>query len=120
MASTQKTFALILGIVLLVVGIIGYFENPLVGEIGFFGSNNYQNILHIIAGLAGIWVGTKGEGPGYNMTLGWIGIILGVIGFIPQIEPLLFQYLSINTNITILHAVIGIIALIVFYGTSKD
>ena len=119
MASTQKTFALILGIVLALVGIIGFFDNPLVGDTGFFGTNTFQDVLHIIAGLFGIWVGTKGEGPGYNMTIGWIGIVLAVLGFIPAVSELLSSYLNINTNITVLHLVIGIVALLVYYATSK-
>lgn len=119
MASTQKTFALILGIVLALVGILGFFNNQLVGDTGFFGTNAFQDVLHIIAGLFGIWVGTKGEGPGYNMTLGWIGIVLAVLGFIPTVKELLLNLLNINTNITILHLVIGIVALLVYYGTSK-
>ena len=119
MASTQKTFALILGIVLALVGIIGFFDNPLVGDTGFFGTNTFQDVLHIIAGLFGIWVGTKGEGPGYNMTIGWIGIVLAVLGFIPMINGLLLDYLKINTSITVLHLVIGIVALLVYYATSK-
>lgn len=119
MASTQKTFALILGIVLALVGIIGFFDNPLVGDTGFFGTNTYQDVLHIIAGLFGIWIGTKGEGPGYNMTIGWIGIVLAVLGFIPGVKELLLSLLNINTNITVLHIIIGIVALLVYYTTSK-
>ena len=119
MASTQKTFALILGIVLALVGILGFFSNPLVGDEGFFGTNTFQDVLHIIAGLFGIWVGTKGEGPGYNMTIGWVGIVLAVLGFIPAVSKLLLDYLKINTSITVLHLVIGIVALLVYYATSK-
>jgi hypothetical protein len=120
MASTQKTFALILGIVLLLVGIAGFFDNPLIGEGGYFGSNATQNVLHIIAGLIGVWVGTKGAGPGYNMSLGWIGVVLGVLGFVPTVKELLADFLMINAQISVLHVVLGIIALAVYYGTDKD
>lgn len=120
MTSTQKTFALLLGIVLLLVGIAGFFENSLVGDNGYFGTNTIQDVLHIIAGGIGIWVGTKGIGPGYNMSLGWIGVVLGILGFIPTLDELLAQYLNINTEITVLHVVLGLITLGVYYGTSKD
>ena len=36
--GAQKTFALILGIVLLLVGILGFFDNALVGDAGLFGT----------------------------------------------------------------------------------
>ena len=120
MASTQKTFALILGIVLLLVGILGFIGGGLgIVRDGYFGTNAVQDVLHIIAGLIGIWIGTKGEGPGYNMSIGWIGIVLGIIFFIPGLDSLLTNYLNINRNISILHIVIGIAALGVYYGTHK-
>ncbi len=120
MAGTQKTFALILGIVLTLVGIAGFVSNPLISETGaFFGTNSFQNVLHLIAGIIGIWVGTKGEGPGYNMSLGWIALVLGVVYFIPGVQGLLMQLLNINTEITVLHLVIGVVTLGVYYGASK-
>ena len=117
--SAQKTFALILGIVLLLVGILGFFDNGLVGDDGFFGTNTYQDVLHVIAGLFGLYVGTKGMGPGYNMSIGWIGIVLGVIGFIPGVDDLLSDLLKINTEITVLHLVIGVVCLLVYYTGKK-
>ncbi|MBS3093867.1 DUF4383 domain-containing protein [Candidatus Pacearchaeota archaeon] len=118
--NTQKTFALLLGIALVLIGILGFVDNPLVGDGGFFGTNTIQNILHIIAGLIGVWVGIKGMGPGYNMTLGWIGVVLGVLGFVPVVDDLLLTYLNINTEISVLHVVLGVITLVVYYGTSKE
>ncbi len=115
MANIQKTFALILGIVLALVGIIGFFNNPLVGETGYFGANLYENILHLIAGAFGIYVGTKGAGRGYNATMGWTGIALGILGFIPTVDDLLLRFLGINTEITVLHLAIGVVSLGVYY-----
>ena len=113
MASTQKTFALILGIVLLLVGIAGFVDNSLVGDSGYFGTNTFQDVLHLIAGICGIYAGTKGIGKGYNMTIGWIALVLGIIGFIPGVDTLLANLLNINTSITVLHLVIGIVCMIV-------
>ena len=115
MASVQKTFALILGIVLGIIGIWGLFTTSILG----FGVNITQSILHLIAAGFGIYVGTKGEGSGYNMSIGWIGVALGILGFIPGVDSLLLQLLNINTNITILHLVLGIIALGVYYAADK-
>jgi len=119
MANVQKTFALILGIVLLLVGVLGYFSNPLVSETGFFGSNGFQDLLHIVAGVCGIYAGTKGVGKDYNMTIGWIGVVLGIIGFIPGLNTLLATWFNINNNISVLHIVLGVIALGVYYSAKK-
>ncbi len=117
--GAQKTFALILGVVLLLVGILGFIDNPLVGDSGLFGTNTWQDVLHLIAGAFGIYVGTKGNGPGFNMTIGWIGIVLGVLGFIGPIADLFASLLNINTAITVLHLAIGVVCLLVYYSASK-
>lgn len=119
MVNTQKTFALILGIVLVLVGILGFIENNLIGDNGYFGTNTIQDVLHLIAGAFGIYAGTKGRGPGYNITIGWIGIVLGILGFIPKIKDLLANLLNINPVITVLHLIIGIVALLVYYLAEK-
>lgn len=117
--GAQKTFALILGVVLLLVGVLGFIDNPLVGDNGLFGTNTMQDVLHLIAGAFGVYVGTKGMGPGFNMTIGWIGIVLGVLGFVPAIADLFASLLNINTAITVLHLAIGVVCLLVYYGSSK-
>jgi len=119
--GAQKTFALILGMVLLLVGLLGFIsDNGIVGEDAFFGSNATQNILHLIAGAFGVYAGTKGRGQGYNSIIGWIGVILGVLGFIPGITEFLAKLLMINTEITILHLVIGVISLLVYFSAVKE
>lgn len=115
MANIQKTFATVLGVVLLLVGILGFFNNPIVGETGYFGANGTQSVLHIIAGLFGVYVGRNGAGSGYNQSIGWIGVVLAVLGFIPATADLLASLLMVNTEITVLHAVIGVVSLLVFY-----
>ncbi len=115
MAKVQKTFALILGIVLLIIGTWGLFQNDILG----FGVNPAQSVLHIIAGIFGIYVGTKGAGSGFNKSIGWIGLVLAILGFIPGADAMLMDYLNINMQTTILHLVIGIIALIVGYTVKE-
>ena len=114
--GTQKTYALILGIVLGIVGVWGFFTQSI---LGIFGVNATQSVLHIIAGIFGIYVGTKGMGYGFNSSIGWIGIILAVLGFIPGTSGLLASWLNINTATTVLHLVIGIVALGVYYSADK-
>jgi len=118
MANTQKTFATVLGIVLLVVGLAGLAGGlGIVGDDGFFGTNTLHDVLHIIAGLWGIWIGTKGMGFGYNKVIGWIAILLAVLGFI--LKETFMTYLGADMNIAYLHAVIGIVALLVYHKGSR-
>lgn len=115
--GTRKTFALVLGIVLAIVGILGFFNNGIVGDNGYFGTNTSQDVLHLIAAAFGIYAGTKGMGDTYNKTIGWISLVLGIIGFIPGINTFLLNLLNINTEITVLHLVIGVVCLWVGYKT---
>src|SRR3989344_1276301 len=105
MASVQKTYALVLGLVLALVGVWGFFTNSILGILGV---NPLQSVLHLIAAAFGIYAGTKGDGTTYNQVLGWIAVVLGVIGFIPGVNDLLLQLLNINTAITVLHLAIGV------------
>jgi hypothetical protein len=118
--GAQKTYALILGLVLLIVGIWGFFVGT--GNVLIFGVNTAQSVLHVIAGLFGIYVGTKGQGRGYNSSIGWIGIILGILGFIPVVGHnggYLASWLNINPAITYLHLVIGVLSLLIYYAVKE-
>ena len=110
--NIQKTYALILGIVLAIIGVWGLFVNNILG----FGVNVWQSILHLIAAVCGIYAGTKGDAKTYNPVIGWIGVVLGVLGFIPGVSGLLADWFNINNPISVLHIVIGVVSLGVFYG----
>lgn len=115
--GTQKIYALILGIILAVFGVLGFVQSPI---LGLFGVNAFHNVLHIIAGGFGIYVGLKGVGPGYNKTIGWIGVGLFVLGFIPGINTLLQNLIELNMGDNILHVVIGLVSLGVGYGVKGE
>ena len=111
----QKTNALILGVVLAIVGIWGLFAETII----VFGVNIAQSILHLIAAAAGIYAGTKGDGMSFNMIIGYIGVVLGIIGFIPGIKDVLANLLNINTATSVLHLIIGALCLGVYYTHRK-
>ncbi len=116
MAGVQKTYALILGIVAAVIGLWGFFQTPI---LGLFGVNALQSIVHLITGAFGIYVGTKGEGPGFNASLGWGALALGVLWYIPVASGLLASWFNINAATTYLHLVVGVLSLVVYYGVSE-
>ena len=116
MANIQKTYALILGIILLIIGVWGLFTDSVLS----LGVNTFQSILHIIAGLFGLFVGIKGNGPGFNIIIGWSGVILGMLGFIPIIgheaNGLLNTLLNTNPATSWLHLIVGAVSLVVYYS----
>lgn len=114
--SIKKTYALVLGIVLAIVGILGLFTEAI---LGIFGVNLFQSVLHLVAAGFGIYAGTKGDGMSYSMIIGYIGVALAVLGFIPGVKDLLLTLLNINTATTLLHLVIGAVSLAVHYAVKE-
>ncbi|MBI2140480.1 hypothetical protein HYU14_06150 [Candidatus Woesearchaeota archaeon] len=112
MADVQKTYAQVIGAVLALVGIIGFFSNPV---LGLFGVNTAQNLLHLIGGAVIVWK----AGMAANKNLGIISAIVAVLGFIPGASGLLATIFGINPAISVLHLVIGIVSLGVAYGLKE-
>jgi len=116
-ADVQKTYAIVLGAVLVLVGILGFvMDSPL---LGLFGVNTAQNILHLVGGALGIYLGTKGDGKGYNMWTGIIAAVVAVLGFVPGTSTLLVNVFNINPAISVLHAAIAAVSLGVAYGVKE-
>ena len=117
--SVQKIYAMVLGAVLLLVGIIGFVSNPI---LGLFGVNTAQNLLHVVAGILGLWLGAKAMGKGYNMWTGIIAAIVGILWFVPGTggaSGLLASIFGINAAISYLHIVIAVVSLGVAYGVKE-
>lgn len=109
---------MVIGAVLFLVGIIGFVNDPI---FGIFGVNAAQNVLHLIGGAIGVWFGMKSASgaKAYNMWLGVIAGVVGILGFIPGISGVLADIFDINTEISVLHIIIGAVSLGVVYGLKK-
>jgi hypothetical protein len=69
--------ALVAGVVLTAVGLVGFFGTTLLG----FGLNTPHNLLHLASGLLGLWAVWKGWSRVYNQWLGGFYLLLGLLGF---------------------------------------
>ena len=116
-ADVQKTYAMVLGAVLVLVGLLGFvMGSPL---LGLFGVNPAQNVLHLVAGALGLWLGSKGSGKAYNMWTGIIAAVVAVLWWVPGASGLLVGIFNINDTITYLHAAIAVVSLGVAYGVKE-
>ena len=115
-ADVQKTYAMVIGAVLVLVGLIGFVNAPI---LGIFGVNTAQNVLHLVGGALILWFGSKGSGKTANMTLGVISAVVAVLGFVPGGKDLLASIFAINMAITYLHAAIAVVSLGVAYGVKS-
>ncbi len=115
MADVQKTYALVIGAVLLLVGLLGFvMSSPL---FGLFGVNTLQNVLHLLGGALGLYFGYKGNAKNFNLGLGVVTLIVGLLWFI--VPQLLTDLLNINDTISWLHLLIGVTALGVGYFVKR-
>jgi hypothetical protein len=114
-----KKLGLVLGIVFLLVGILGFVNNPLVGSVdSLFATNTVHDLVHVITGLLFIFVALKNTSK-VGITLKVFGVVyllVAILGFLAvdatgQGEVL--GFLTVNSADNWLHVVL---AIVVFAG----
>jgi hypothetical protein len=117
MASIQRTVALVVGIVFVLVGILGFIPSLVSGGdlLGIFAVNTLHSIVHLLFGILGIVAAYSGWPRTYNRVFGVIYLLLAVLGFIPGLSSngSLLGIVAINTADNFLHLVIGLVLAIV-------
>jgi hypothetical protein len=115
MGTLVKPLSWILGIVLLLVGILGFFTTTIV----VFDVNVLHSVVHLASGV----VALLAAGSGYKASRLYLivfGIIYGVVtlaGFL-NIEPIV-SLLNINSADNFLHLAIAAVCLVVGFGSNK-
>ena len=115
-ADVQKTYAMIIGAVLVLLGLVGFVNAPI---LGIFGVNVAQNILHLVGGALILWLASKGSSKPTNMWVGIIALVVGVLGLVPGANTLLASIFAINPAISYLHIAVGVVSLGVAYGVKE-
>ena len=108
-----KTFATLVGWVLVVVGILNFFHTP-----GFdVNLMPAHGVFHIVAGLLGIWA-AKEHSLGYAMWVGIIGLLLAIVGFLGWHNIL--GLINLPTWISVVHLLLGVWGLWTYMAASKS
>lgn len=102
--GTNQTWAKVIGVVLLLVGIAGFFMD---GSVFGLGVNTLHNIVHLVTGAIFAWAGFSAGAPTkkVNQWLGIIYILVGIVGFFA-----LQDLLALNAADNWLHIVIGVVS----------
>ncbi|MDO8510346.1 MAG: DUF4383 domain-containing protein [bacterium] len=121
-----KTLGIIIGIVFLAVGILGYIPNPIVGmDAGdLFATDQMHNLVHLASGII-ILLASLGRAATAATTLkvfGVIYLILAVVGFwqIGSGTGVLLGLVEVNGADNWLHLVLGIVILAAGYARKGD
>ena len=116
-----KTWAMVFGWIFVVVGILGFISNPIVGMNGAFHTDMMHNIIHIIFGAILLWAAysAPAKAAGAMKWLGIIYLILAILGFVlvGNMTGSLLGIAEINGADNWLHLVLGII--LVWAGMKK-
>ena len=110
----QTIAAAVLGAVLLLVGILGFVNDPV---LGLFDVNATHNVVHILAGAIGLWAGVWGgiaASRWYNRVFGIVYAAVAVLGFAGV--SAFVSLLALNGADNWLHALIGAVQLVVGFG----
>ena len=111
-ARLARTWLLLAGGILIVVGILGFFPNALVGPNGLVATDNLHNIVHVLTGALAL-------GLGYAMRddIGTAAILFGalyaVVFVLTLISPTLFGLFSVPVNAIdhVIHIGLAIVSL---------
>jgi len=118
-----KKLAKVFGIIFILVGLLGFIGNPVIGEMGFFHSDMIHNLIHIVSGLILLLAAAKGAASMWLKILGIIYLLVAVLGFM-MIDSTGMAYvlgiISVNSADNWLHLVLGLIFVWAGMSGKKD
>jgi hypothetical protein len=123
-SSPARLYALTVGAVLTVAGIIGFFYNAsfAVGDdinasdpvFGLLAVNAWHNIVHILTGVLGLLAAGYAART-YALGLGLVYLVVAFLGFIDfasgDLDDTILQIIPVNTEDNFLHLALGILGL---------
>jgi len=117
-----KTVATIVGVVFILVGIAGFFDQHLLGA----NLGKAHNVIHLASGAVSLYIGTKGSlasARKFCILFGIVYGLLGVVGFVAGAPPEhhlgITAYLNLMTKDHIIHIAIGVLYLIGGFATKS-
>jgi Domain of unknown function (DUF4383) len=116
-ASPARLYATLVGGVLVIAGIIGFFYSSSFGSpgnvddvFGILSVNAWHNIVHILTGAIGLLVAGYAARQ-YALYLGVIYVVIAVWGFIIGSGDSILGFIPVNTEDNFLHLILGVLGL---------
>ena len=104
------------GAILIAVGILGFFSNPLVGPEGLVATDNPHNIVHILTGLLALGLAYWMRDDVGTATM-LFGALYLVVFVVTVLSPTLFGVFSVAVNVIdhVIHIGLAIVSLALGY-----
>jgi hypothetical protein len=118
MDLNAKTAAMLIGVVFLVVGILGFFPNPLISPTGLFAVNTAHNFVHLASGL--VLLAGAYTGLGSSLALKIVGLAYAAVAVLGLVSSgnMLLGVILVNHADHWLH--VGLSAVILAAGFLLD
>jgi hypothetical protein len=116
--SPARLYAGLIGGVLLVAGIIGFFYSASFGSpgsvdavLGILDVNAWHNLVHIASGALGLLAFAAGARASrtYALVFGVVYIVVAIWGFIIGSHESILGFIPVNTEDNILHLILGVL-----------
>ncbi|HZS64138.1 MAG TPA: DUF4383 domain-containing protein [Xanthobacteraceae bacterium] len=110
MNLNAKTAAIVIGVVFILVGILGFIDNPLVSATGLFAVNTVHNLVHIVSGLV-LLAGAYSFGS--SLALKIVGVVYGIVAILGLItsSDMLLGTILVNQADDWLHVLLAVVIL---------
>lgn len=112
-----KTIVLVLGVVFVLVGILGFFNDPV---LGIFEVDMVHNIVHLASGVLALLAVSMGEPSAktFAKIFGLVYALVAILGLVMGTDEKLLGLMEINSADNWLHVLLALVFL--FAGFSKS
>jgi len=109
-----KKLAVLFGVVLVLVGILGFIPNPIVGPTGFFMTNGLLQLAYFVIGVVLLVVAVAAPASSrlWLKIAGALYLLAAVLGFVMAPHGGMFLGLMANVAAHWLHVVLGVVLLL--------
>ena len=119
-STPASLYAVLIGAVLLVAGIIGFFYSAAFGTpgnvdavLGILDVNAWHNLIHIASGALGLLAFASGPAASrtYALAFGAVYIVVAIWGFVIGSGESILGIIPVNTEDNILHVILGVLGI---------
>jgi hypothetical protein len=118
--TAPKTYAILVGVVLIVLGLLGFVDNPIVGDLTgtsqpIFVTGAAHNMVHLITGAVAIYVAFGLLAEQQALAITGLGLVYVAIVLLTLVNGTLFGVLGFPVNLAdqLLNVAVAVSALLV-------